>query len=169
MQRSGWMSRVGVALRAASSRLRALAWPGMGGQGSSWTLSALGTLPGTQFDYQELGRDAAGAVREFWYLPHWQVAPLYPSDGSEFQTGWLYTVNGRRFELRLEDVVHFRFGIDPTNQRLGVSRLYPVLREVATDNAISTMLGALFRNMGVPGVLISPADGQTTVGQSLAE
>src|SRR5205823_3635217 len=89
-------------------------------------------------------------------VPHWQIRPYRRNEGEPI-AGYLYRANGREYELATEDVVHFRFGLDDT-QLLGISRLYPVLREVVSDNALSTYLCALLRNMGIPGVLITPAD-----------
>src|SRR5205085_2353382 len=103
---SGWARRAGalwaVALRAGAlrvgARLRGLAWPGMGGQGWSlaqgapgpWALSALSTLPGTQFDYRELAGDpelnAVASICLGWIAdnvvePRFQVVRHGPSAG----------------------------------------------------------------------------------------
>lgn len=105
---------------------------------------------------------------ELYYLPHHQVQP-YWRDETEFLTGYVYTVNGRQHFIRPEDIVHFRFGIDEQNQRLGVSRLYAVLREVVSDNALSTYLCALLRNMGIPGVLIAAKDATASIHPDQAD
>jgi HK97 family phage portal protein len=108
-------------------------------------------------------RDQASRLAELWYVPHWQLRPCWPEDGSEFISHYVYRVNGRDIELSPRDVVHFRYGLDPANQRLGLSRLRPVLREIVTDNEASVFMAALLRNMGVPGVLITPAPGTTGI------
>jgi len=88
-------------------------------------------------------------VTELWYIPHWQVVPAWPADGSEFISHYEYRVNGQVFTWRREDVIHFRFGFDSRNSRLGQSRLWPVLRETVTDNEAAAMMAALLRNMGM--------------------
>jgi len=107
--------------------------------------------------YWYKARNVAGRVTELWYVPHWQVVPAWPADGSEFISHYEYRVNGRVFTWRREDVIHFRFGFDARNSRLGQSRLWPVLREIVTDNEAATMMAALLRNMGMLGVLITPS------------
>jgi hypothetical protein len=56
-----------------------------------------------------------------------------------------------------EDVIHFRFGVDPDNIRLGLSPLASVLREVFTDDEGANFTSTLLRNMGVPGLLVAPS------------
>ena len=108
-------------------------------------------------------RSAGGTVRSLWYAPHWLVRPAWPADGSEFISHYVYSVGGREVRYGREDVVHFRYGLDPENPRLGLSRVKPVLREVFTDNEAATYTAALLKNAGVPSVILSPADAQVTV------
>ena len=115
------------------------------------------------------GDGGRGAVRELWHLPPEQVQPVWPADGSRFLTGYAYQVNGRTLILPREDVVHFRFGFDPDNPRLGWNRLRAVLREICTDNEAAGMMAALLRNMAVPGLLIAPADRDTEIRPADAE
>lgn len=119
--------------------------------------------------YWYKARNAAGRVAELWFVPHWRVRPVWPEDGSEFISGYVYTVDGHETPWRREDVVHFRFGMDGRNQRLGQSRLWPVLREVVTDNEAATLMAALLRNMGILGVLISPASADVEIDDADAE
>jgi hypothetical protein len=65
-------------------------------------------------------------------------------------------VEGREVRIDPKDVVHFRFGIDPLNQRQGLSPLAATLREVCTDNEINNYSASVMRNMGVPGLVVSP-------------
>jgi HK97 family phage portal protein len=102
---------------------------------------------------------AGGPPLELWFVPHWQIRPVW-RDEEEFVGGYLYRANGQEYVIPREDVVHFRFGVSEDNPREGVARLYPVLREVVSDNALSTYLCALLRNMGVPGVMFTPKDVQ---------
>lgn len=106
-------------------------------------------------------RNRAGRVAELWYTPHWTLAPKWPQDGSEFISHWEYGPGGSAGVLRLEpeDIVHFRHGVDPRNPRLGLSPLHGVLREIFMDLEASNFTASLLRNMGVPGVVISPEAG----------
>jgi HK97 family phage portal protein len=114
-------------------------------------------------------RDQAGDLAEIWFVPHWQIDPRWPSDGSEFISHYEYRVNGEAREVPCGDVVHFRFGIDPANTRLGLGRLRPVMREIVTDNAANSLEAALLLNMGIPSVMIVPADPAVVVTEPAAE
>jgi len=104
------------------------------------------------------GAPGKGAPIQLWYVPHWQILPQFPQDGSQFIASYLYRPqNGKQYTLKRSDLVHFRFGIDPENPRLGWSRLKAVLREMLTDNEIAAYTAALLRNMGMPGAVASPA------------
>lgn len=99
-------------------------------------------------------RDLSGKVRELWVLPWWMVYPRWDTVDS-FIDYYEYRVNGESIHLRREDVVHFRFGVDPLTRR-GVSRVYPILRSVLTDNEVENYTAAILLNMGCPTVMITP-------------
>lgn len=108
-------------------------------------------------------RNGAGRVVELWYTPHWTISPMWPADGSEFISRYEYKPGGGIVPIPVdpEDVVHFRHGLDPRNPRLGLSPLHGVIREIFTDLEASNFVASLLRNMGVPGVVISPDGGIT--------
>jgi HK97 family phage portal protein len=100
-------------------------------------------------------RDQIGQVRELWYAPHWTMTPV--GDDETFVSHYRYAVAGvEPVPIRREDVVHFRFGIDSEDDRKGYSPLKSVLREVFTDDEAAVFTASLLRNMGVPGLLVSP-------------
>jgi len=102
--------------------------------------------------------DGAGRTVQLWWCPHWMLYPQWPDDGSKFISHYLYRINGVDTPVAVEDVVHFRFGLDPLNSRMGLSPLAAVLREVCTDNEISNYSASIMRNMGVPGMVVSPKE-----------
>lgn len=106
-------------------------------------------------------RNGARRVVELWYVPHWTMSPVWPQDGSIFISGYMYRPGAGQAPVPLEpdDVVHFRHGIDPRNPRLGISPLHGAIREIFTDLEGSNFVASLLRNMGVPGVVISPDRG----------
>jgi HK97 family phage portal protein len=108
-------------------------------------------------------RSVSGRVVELWHVPNEQIRPVWPADGSRFLSGYEHRVDGRTRLLRREDVIHFRFGFDPLSQREGWYRLRAVLREVCTDNEAASMMAALLRNMGIPGMMVAPADRDTEI------
>lgn len=99
-------------------------------------------------------RGARGKTSELWYVPHWLMEPKWK--GGDFITGYQYSVGGAGITLPPEDVVHIRAGIDPDNVRKGLSPIKSALREVFIDSEASNFVAALFKNKGIPGIIISP-------------
>jgi len=124
-----------------------------------WQATLISFVLGGNAYWQKV-RDDMGEPRELWYLPHWMVTPKYPIDGSRYVDYYEYRPLGSSQPRRLpvRDVVHFRFGLDPRDTRMGISPLRPLLREVATDDEAQIFSAAILRNMGVPGLLVSPKE-----------
>jgi HK97 family phage portal protein len=101
-------------------------------------------------------RDRSGIVRELWWAPSWTCKPVSEAGSNALITHYNYTPSATTVELPVTDVVHFRFGLDPDNPRLGMSPLKSVLREVFTDDEAANFTASLLRNMGVPGLVVSP-------------
>lgn len=92
---------------------------------------------------------------ELWYAPHWLIEPVSHSE-TEFIQYYRYRPGGEQIDLDLDDVVHFRFGLDPDNPRKGMSQLKPAMREVFTDEEAGNFAASVLTNGGVPGLIISP-------------
>lgn len=101
-------------------------------------------------------RSARGDVIQLWYEPHFTIGPTWDNAGKEFITGYRISRGGAWYDIARADVVHFRYGIDPLNTRLGLSPLASALREVFTDNEGANYSASILRNMGVPGLVVSP-------------
>jgi len=132
--------------------------------------SGLALWAGTLGDYVLTGnaywikaRSRAERTVELWWVPSTLLEPKWPetdSDGAgtTFISHYEYRVGGREYRLRPDEVVHFRDGLDPENVRKGLSPLASLFREIATDNAAANWTASLLRNLGVPGVVLSPGD-----------
>jgi len=124
-------------------------------------------LDAIRFDYHLTGnaylykaRAGNGAVRELWWVPSWLMEPRWAEDGVNFIDCYEYRVNGMTYAVPVRDIIHFRNGVDPRYQgRKGLSDFAAVLREVCTDNEAAVFVPTLLRNMGIPGVIVSPKDG----------
>lgn len=107
-----------------------------------------------------------GRVAGFVYVPHWQMKPVRdrPSpfgdrfnDGTSLVTFYEFrNPDGTLIPFRVEDVVHFKWGIDPARPEHGLSPIFASLRGIVTDNTAATLGAALLDNAGIPGVAISP-------------
>lgn len=114
-------------------------------------------------------RDRYREVVELWWVPSWMITPKWPADGSEFISHYEYRPGGvEAVKVPVDDVVHFRFGLDPDNMRVGLSPLASVLREVYTDDEAARFTAAILKNMGVPGLVVSP-DQQGRITRENAE
>jgi HK97 family phage portal protein len=105
--------------------------------------------------YWQKVRNSIGEVIQLWYVPHWMIKPV--GDSETFITHYEYSGGaGPTVRIAPRDIVHFRFGLDPEDLRYGLSPLRPVLREVMTDDQAAMFSESILRNMGIPGLVISP-------------
>jgi phage portal protein BeeE len=89
------------------------------------------------------------------------MTPKWPNDsGKTFIGHYEYKPGGvPKKDIPVEDVVHFRFGIDPKNTRLGLSPLGALWREIATDDQAANFTASILKKLGIIGVIISPEEG----------
>lgn len=106
-------------------------------------------------------RNGVNRPVELWYAPHWTMEPKGSEDGTVFLSHYVYSPGGGIAPMKIEpeDVVHFRHGLDPRNPRKGISPIGGAIREIFMDLESSNFVASLLRNMGVPGVVISPKTG----------
>lgn len=104
-------------------------------------------------------RARSGEVIALWWVPHERVAPQWDTqDPNSYIEGYLVRRDDGEWYVRREDMVHLRVGIDPHNERLGLSATKAQVREICVDNEASTHTAALLRNCAVPGLMIAPAN-----------
>ena len=118
-------------------------------------------------DYKLLGnayvrkvRVGGGQPSFLQYLPADMVTPV--GTDKVLVQYYAYTVQGQEFKISVDDMIHFRYGRDPSNIRMGRSPLVSVLKEIATDNQSSTLGYALTKNNAIPSMIVGP-DGSTMV------
>lgn len=113
-------------------------------------------------------RTRGGALLALEYVPHWSIRPA-SRDRYRPITHYVYTVDGERIELAPAEVVHFRFGKDPDNPRLGCSRLKHLLMEIASDHQATLYTAAILHKMGVVGGILTNEDDEVTMTPEKAE
>jgi HK97 family phage portal protein len=118
--------------------------------------------------YYYKARNAAGAVVELWLLDSRAVVPTWRGGMSTgldvFETQqdagsqlvYRYSGQGLPAEIPPEDILHFRYGMDPNNHLLGLSPVRALLLEIGVDEEISTYTTQIMRNFGVPSFIVSP-------------
>lgn len=103
-------------------------------------------------------RNRYGTPVQLWWIPQAMLTPVWPvGDPTVYIDHYAYAVGGGEAEaIPVADIVHFRNGLDPANTRKGLSPLASLMREVYTDDEAASFSASLLRNMGMPGVIISP-------------
>ena len=109
--------------------------------------------------YIKTTRNVFGSIIQLDYIPHWLIRPETLEGSNDLITHYEYTPGGERFLLAPRDVIHIRFGLDPRNVRIGLSPLKALMREIFTDDEAANFSATILRNMGVPGLLVSPKEG----------
>ncbi|HEY0072989.1 MAG TPA: phage portal protein [Abditibacteriaceae bacterium] len=103
------------------------------------------------------GRAGSGRVVQLWHMPATMIDPRWKENGSDFISCYEYRVNGEVYAIPVEDIIHIRNGYNPDWQgRKGVGTWHASLREVATDNEAGAIAAYLCKNIGIPGVIVSP-------------
>lgn len=118
-------------------------------------------------------RSRGGETTALWYLPCSMVEPRWP-DGAEttsqFISHYVYKVGDWEMRLERGDLVHFRYGFDPGNQRKGYAPIRTAEREIATLQSGSVFTRAILDNMGVAGgILTSEEEDNSAFTEAVAE
>lgn len=102
----------------------------------------------------------AGEPTDLYYVSHKYIEPIADKKGRKFLSHYEFK-SGRGTkpdEIGPNELVHLRWGLDPSNPLKGFSRLKRVLREIYTDEEAARFTAALLHNYGVPGLMIWPKD-----------
>ena len=120
--------------------------------------------------YWRILQNRGGQPAELWWLPPWSIEPKWPIDGSMFIEYYEYRPElGTSIRLDLDEVLHFRHGLDPWNPRHGLPPLRSTVREIWADIEATQWVGALLRNMAIPGLVMSPKDADATLSPEEVE
>jgi HK97 family phage portal protein len=112
---------------------------------------------GNAFLFIERGGVGGLPIGLYW-LDQRYMYPVYPTDGSRYLDGWNYRIDGKMQFIPKENILHFRWGIDPLNDRLGLSKLKAVLRQICLLNESAGYAVSILKNSGVPGLIVMPTD-----------
>lgn len=94
---------------------------------------------------------------QLWWVPHWMMQPVWDQgEGAAFIRAYQFIRDYEIIEIPAADVIHFRDGLDPRNDRLGLAAVKAQVREICTDNEASGYTASILRNAGVPGLVAMP-------------
>lgn len=100
-----------------------------------------------------------GKPGELYWFDARYVSPDFPTGGGEYMHAWKYSPAGigKPEEYSPQEILHFRQGLDPINDRLGYSPLSACKREIAIVNLLAGYTGAILKNTGATNLVVSPS------------
>ena len=113
------------------------------------------------------GNERTGEVVELWPVSPHRISPFTDKDSTRFIDSYKFERAQGDYEyLPVENVVHFKLGVDDRDHRKGLSPLKRLVREIASDAEATRFADTLLTNFGVPGLVLSiPAESQPTPEQ----
>jgi HK97 family phage portal protein len=104
---------------------------------------------------------AGGRVKELWPFSSGQMWSEAPAGIGDVIKWYLYRKpNGTTERIPAADIVHLKWPvIDPYAPYLGLSPMIGVLREIDTDNELTTYLKAVIQNDAAPRTVLAFPDG----------
>lgn len=119
------------------------------------------------------GDAVRGNVVQLWPVAPNRIAPVTRRDRDGRVKEWIshYKMQvgpGKYDDVPVENVIHFRLGVDPRDMRLGLSPLKRLVREIATDDEASRFTDTLLSNYAIPGLVVVPS-GATVVDKASAD
>jgi HK97 family phage portal protein len=108
-------------------------------------------------------RDKLGRLRELWLLDSSDVEPKWPLDDSEFISHYEVKASGEPYRVERSDIIHFRYGLDPRNHRVGLSPLRALLNEVLGDEAATYYSKNVLGKGGIPPYFLWPKPNSDSV------
>lgn len=107
------------------------------------------------------GDAVRGNVIELWPVSPNQMWPITERGRDGRALDWIsyYKMKvgpGKFTEVPVENVIHFRLGVDPEDRRKGLSPLKRLVRELAADDEATKFTDTLLSNYAVPGLVVIP-------------
>lgn len=112
--------------------------------------------------YLEIVRDNLRMPIELKYINPTYVTPKANEQGQllyyKIKADKSINPNTSEREVLPEDMIHIRKGTNPANSLLGLSPLQSLIQETVADVEASEIVGAVLRNRGILGLVVSPKE-----------
>lgn len=106
------------------------------------------------------GNEDTGNVVELWPISPRLIEPVTEKGSGDFITFYKHNyAPGYWRPIYPHNMIHFRFGLNDADMRVGMSPLQRLVREVATDDEATRFSDALLHNYGVPGLVVTTPPG----------
>lgn len=103
------------------------------------------------------GDPETGNVVELWPISPSMIEPWTdPNQPADFITSYRYTwASGRSEDISTGNMIHFRYGIDDADHRVGCAPLRRLLREISSDEQATRYADRLLANLAINGLTLS--------------
>lgn len=91
-------------------------------------------------------RNEQGKVMELWYEPHQTIKAVTVKDSGDFISYYEVTRGPDKIRREVQDVIHFRNGLNPDDNRYGLASTPAVFREIFGDNESANWYANLMAN-----------------------
>jgi HK97 family phage portal protein len=116
------------------------------------------------------GNPETGNVVELWPISPSRMEPVTRNGSGDFISFYRYTsASGRVEDIPTENVVHFRYGIDDDDHRVGLAPLKRLLREISSDQQATRYADRLLANLAINGLALSFDKEAAPIDQATAD
>jgi len=132
---------------------------------ATWSMLLSGLIQSLALDgnaYALRARSRAGDMAELHYIPHTAIEVVRDQMG--MLSHYIYTVDGLKEPIPVEEVVHLRRAADWRRTYYGKAIVASLGPELWIDHEATRMTAAVMKNRGVPGGIIAPENDEDTVG-----
>lgn len=99
------------------------------------------------------GDPVTGNVVELWPISPSRIGPRTETGSGQFIDAYRYYYSSTDYmDLLPSDVIHFRYGLDDRDHRLGLAPLKRLAREVSSDNQATRYADRLLANLAINGL-----------------
>lgn len=129
-----------------------------------WTAWAKHTDGNAYWVKVRSGNELTGNVVQLWPVSPTRMQPVTEERGPGQTPDWIsyykYRESAERSRrIPVQNVVHFRLGLDDRDMRKGLSPLKALVRQITTDDEADKFIAELLQNYAVPGLVVVPAQG----------
>jgi HK97 family phage portal protein len=116
------------------------------------------------------GDPLTGEVVQLWPIAPSRMTVRTDSGTGDFITAYRYYYSLSEYiDLPPSDVVHFRYGLDDRDHRLGLAPLKQLAREVSSDNQATRYADRLLANLAVNGLTLTFDKEAPAINQQTAD
>jgi HK97 family phage portal protein len=116
------------------------------------------------------GDAETGPVVELWPVSPRRISPHTIAGSGDFVSYYRYYYSTTQYlDVLPEDVVHFTYGLDDADHRLGMSPLRRLVREISSDDQATRYADRLLANLAINGLSLEFDKDAPPITQAIAE